>query len=60
VTADGPERGKMFQEIIKLAHDGAPSVFLFYPGTSYAYRSNVEGFEVLPTSNFRLEDVKLK
>lgn len=60
VTADGPERGKMFQEIIRLAHDGAPSVFLFYPGTSYAYRSNVEGFEVLPTSNFRLEDVKLK
>lgn len=60
VTADGPERGAMFKEMIKLAHEGAPSVFLFYPGTSYAYRSNVEGFEVLPTSNFRLEDVKLK
>lgn len=60
VTADGPERGGMFKEMIKLAHEGAPSVFLFYPGTSYAYRSNVEGFEVLPTSNFRLEDVKLK
>jgi peptide/nickel transport system substrate-binding protein len=59
-TADGPERGKMFQEMIKIAHDGAPSVFLFYPGTPYAFRSNVEGFEVLPTSNFRLEDVKLK
>lgn len=60
VTADGPERGAMFQEMIKLAHEGAPSIFLFYPGTSYAVRSNVEGFEVLPTSNFRLEDVKLK
>ena len=59
-TNDGPERGAMFKEMIKLAHDGAPSIFLFYPGTSYAYRSNVEGFEVLPTSNFRLEDVKLK
>jgi peptide/nickel transport system substrate-binding protein len=59
-TNDGPERGAMFKEMVKLAHDGAPSIFLFYPGTSYAYRSNVEGFEVLPTSNFRLEDVKLK
>lgn len=59
-TKDGPERGAMFREMVKLAHDGAPSIFLFYPGTSYAYRSNVEGFEVLPTSNFRLEDVKLK
>lgn len=59
-TNDGPERGAMFKEMVKLAHEGAPSIFLFYPGTSYAYRSNVEGFEVLPTSNFRLEDVKLK
>ena len=59
-TPDGTERGAMFQEMVRLAHDGAPSVFLFYPGTSYAFRSNVEDFEVLPTSNFRLEDVKLK
>ncbi|AMJ63860.1 ABC transporter substrate-binding protein [Bosea sp. PAMC 26642] len=59
-TNDGPERGAMFKEMVKLAHEGSPSIFLFYPGTSYAYRSNVEGFEVLPTSNFRLEDVKLK
>jgi peptide/nickel transport system substrate-binding protein len=60
VTADGPARGEMFKEIVKLAHEGAPSIFLFYPGTSYAHRDNVEGFEILPTSNFRLEDVKLK
>ncbi|WP_248311609.1 ABC transporter substrate-binding protein [Bosea sp. ASV33] len=59
-TRDGPERGAMFREMVKLSHDGAPSIFLFYPGTPYAYRSNVSGFEVLPTGNFRLEDVKLK
>ena len=39
---------------------GKWSIFLFYPGTPYAYRSNVSGFEVLPTGNFRLEDVKMK
>ena len=59
-TKDGPERGAMFREMVRLAHEGAPSIFLFYPGTSYAHRSNVSGFAVLPTGNFRLEDVKMK
>lgn len=30
-TKDGPERGAMFREMVKLSHDGAPSIFLFYP-----------------------------
>ena len=59
-TPDGPERGAMFKEITKLSHEGAPSIFLFYPGTPYAYRDKFEGFEVLPTSNFRLEDIVAK
>lgn len=59
-TVDGPERGAMFTEMEQLVHDGAPYIFLYNPGATYAYRDNVEGFEVLPTSNWRLEDVVVK
>ena len=59
-TLDGPERGAMFKEMAGRVHDGAPFVFLYHQGTPYAYRKNVEGFEVLPTSNYRLEDVTVK
>lgn len=59
-TPDGPEREKQFQEIEARVHDGAPFIFLYQPGTPYASRKNVEGFEVLATSNYRLEDVVLK
>ena len=59
-TADGEDRAKMFKEMEQLVHDGAPFIFLYNKGATYAYRNNVEGFEVLPTSNWRLEDVILK
>lgn len=59
-TADGEKRGAMFKEMIGILHDGAPYIFLYHPATAWAVRSNVKGFEVLPTSNFRLEDVKLE
>ena len=60
VTVDGPEREKMFKEMEQIIHDGAPFIFLYNKGATYAYRNNVEGFEVLPTSNWRLEDVVVK
>ncbi|WP_342641319.1 ABC transporter substrate-binding protein [Rhodoligotrophos ferricapiens] len=60
VTPDGPEREKMFKEMEQLVHDGAPYIFLYNKGATYAFRNNVEGFEVLPTSNWRLEDVVVK
>jgi peptide/nickel transport system substrate-binding protein len=41
-------------------HDGAPFIFLYHQGAAYAARSNVDGFVVLPTSNYRLEDVVLR
>jgi peptide/nickel transport system substrate-binding protein len=58
-TLDGPERGKQFKEIENLIHDGAPFIFLYHQGAPYASSKKVEGFSVLPTSNYRLEDVKL-
>lgn len=59
-TLDGPERGKQFQEIENRIHDGAPFIFLYHQGATYASGKHVEGFRVLPTSNYRLEDVSLK
>ncbi|HEX4261347.1 MAG TPA: ABC transporter substrate-binding protein [Acetobacteraceae bacterium] len=58
-TPEGPARGKMFQQMEALLHDGAPYIFLYRPTTTYAYRTRVTGFAVLPTSNWRLQDVKL-
>jgi peptide/nickel transport system substrate-binding protein len=50
----------MFKEMEQRVHDGAPFIFLYHQGMPYASRKNVEGFEVLPTSNYRLEDVVVK
>ena len=44
----------------QIVHDGAPFIFLYHQGAPFASRGNVEGFAVLPTSNFRLEDVVIK
>ncbi len=59
-TLDGPEREAQFKEIEARVHDGAPYIFLYHQRAAYAWRDNVEGFAVLPTSNYRLEDVKMK
>jgi peptide/nickel transport system substrate-binding protein len=59
-TLDGPERAAQFKEMEARVHDGAPFIFLYHQGIPYASRSNVEGFEVLATSNYRLEDVVIK
>lgn len=59
-SADGPEREKQFKEMEARVHDGAPFIFLYHQGVPYASRKNIEGFEVLPTSNYRLEDVVVK
>jgi peptide/nickel transport system substrate-binding protein len=59
-TLDGPERGALFKDIEARVHDGAPFIFLYHQQAPYAWRSNVQGFTVLPTSNYRLEDVIVK
>ncbi|RWR45905.1 ABC transporter substrate-binding protein [Sinirhodobacter ferrireducens] len=58
-TVNGPERGAMFREMIQILHDGAPFLFLYHPATVWAEKDYVKGFSVLPTSNFRLEDVTI-
>lgn len=58
-TLDGPEREAQFKEMEARIHDGAPFIFLYHQGIPYASRANVDGFEILATSNYRLEDVVL-
>jgi len=59
-TLSGPDRGAQFKEMEQIVHDGAPFIFLYHQGAPYASRGNVDGFVVLPTSNYRLEDVVIK
>lgn len=58
-TVNSPEREAMFQEMVQILHDEAPFIYLFHPASAWAQRDYVQGFEILPTSNFRLEDVTL-
>lgn len=57
---NGAERGKMFTEMVQILHDGAPFIYLYHPATVWAEKDYVKGFAVLPTSNFRLEDVTIQ
>lgn len=59
-TADGDERGDMFREMVQILHDEAPYIFLYHPASAWAAQDYVKDFRVLPTSNFRLEDVKIE
>jgi peptide/nickel transport system substrate-binding protein len=59
-TLDGPEREAQFKEIEARVHEGAPFIFLYHQKAAYGWRDNVEGFAVLPTSNYRLEDISIK
>jgi len=59
-TPDGEGRGKMFKEMNAIVHAEAPYIFLYHQNATFAVRSNVEGFRILPTSNWRLEEVRLK
>jgi len=58
-TVNGPERGAMFKEMVQIFQDGAPMIFLYHPASAWANSTKVKGFEILPTSNFRLEDVTM-
>jgi peptide/nickel transport system substrate-binding protein len=50
----------MFKEMNAIVHAEAPYIFLYHQNATFAVRSNVEGFRILPTSNWRLEEVRLK
>lgn len=59
-TVDGEARGAMFREMVQILHDETPYIFLYHPASAWAVQDYVKDFAILPTSNFRLEDVKIE
>jgi peptide/nickel transport system substrate-binding protein len=59
-TFDKTQRQQFYSEIQKKAAEDAFMVFLFYSPYRYAYSEKVQGFKVLPTGNYHMEDVWLK
>jgi peptide/nickel transport system substrate-binding protein len=56
---DEAKRKDLYSQIQKIVQQDAPFIFLFEQPSSYATRSNVQGFTVMSTGNYRLEDVWL-
>lgn len=58
-TFDPAERQKLYSAVQKQAADDAFLAFLYYSPFSYSFSTKVSGFQVYPTGNYHLEDVKL-
>jgi len=52
---DRAQRQKLYDQINVMHHDDAPMIFLFRTPSLTATSSKVQGFQVLPTGNYRLE-----
>lgn len=60
--AASPERAqrqKIYAQLSRMHHDDAPMVFLYHAPSVALATTAVQGFKVLPTGNFRLEEVWL-
>ncbi len=58
-TFDTAGRQTLYSAIQKQAAEDAFLGFLYYSPFSYSFSTKVEGFQVYPTGNYHLEDVKL-
>lgn len=59
-TANPLKRLRLYYEIDRIHHDDAPMVFLGSAPSVTLTSSAVQGFKVLPTGNYRLEEVWLQ
>jgi peptide/nickel transport system substrate-binding protein len=57
VEIDATKRAAEYLQLQQLVHQDAPMLFLFWQPARTAIRSNVQGFQVLPTGNYRLWEV---
>ncbi len=58
-STDRETRRKLYAQLSRIHHDDAPMVFLYTTPSVTLTSPAVQGFKVLPTGNFRLEDVWL-
>lgn len=56
---DSDKRHELYNQIQAQVNEDAPFIFLFYLPDSTVFQSYVKGFTVLPTGNWRMEDVWL-
>jgi peptide/nickel transport system substrate-binding protein len=59
-TADRHKRLQLYYQLDRIHHDDAPMVFLYHAPSVSLTSSAVQGFKVLPTGNYRLEEVWLQ
>jgi peptide/nickel transport system substrate-binding protein len=51
------QRAEAYRQIVRLSHEWAIYIPLYYAPASTAVWDHVHGFQVLPTGNFRLWEV---
>jgi ABC-type transport system substrate-binding protein len=56
---DRAEHEAAWRELVHITNDWAATVPIVHPQTRTAVADYVRGFKVLPTANFRLQDVWL-
>jgi peptide/nickel transport system substrate-binding protein len=56
-TADRQKRLQLYYKMDRIHHDDAPLLFLYHAPSVSLTSSAVQGFKVLPTGNYRLEEV---
>ena len=59
VITDHAQRQKLYDQINVIHHEDAPMIFLWRTPSLTATSTKVRGFQVLPTGNYRLEQVWL-
>jgi peptide/nickel transport system substrate-binding protein len=59
-SLDHAPRQKIYSQLSRIHHDDAPMVFLYTAPSVTLASAAVQGFKVLPTGNFRLEEVWLQ
>jgi peptide/nickel transport system substrate-binding protein len=58
-SQDRAQRQKIYAQLSRIHHDDAPMVFLYTSPSVTLTSPAVQGFKVLPTGNYRLEEVWL-
>jgi peptide/nickel transport system substrate-binding protein len=54
---DPDKRQEMYYEIQKLGFDDAFILYLYFPDSRTAIRTGINGFQILPTANYRMWEV---
>lgn len=57
VELDPDKRWELYSKIQAQHADDAPMIFLYYPSGSTATKASIQNFHILPTGNYRLQEV---